>query len=146
MKTASPKPADITRKWYVMDASQLPLGRLATKASQLLIGKGKPNFARHIDVGDFVIIINARQLVVTGNKAESKTYYRHSGYPGGLKQKVMAEVKASQPEQVIYSAVRGMLPVNKLRDGRLKRLKVYAGAEHNHTAQQPETIPLKEVK
>ena len=146
MKTFSAKPADVTRKWYVVDASEVPLGRLATRVATLLTGKGKPQFTHHIDTGDYVVIVNAAKLKVTGGKETKKVYYRHSGYPGGLKEATLEEVLAKDPTQAVIHAVRGMLPVNKLRDGRLARLKVYAGAEHNHEAQQPETISLKEGK
>lgn len=146
-KTFSAKPSDVTRKWYVLDASEVPLGRLSTKAATLLTGKEKPQFTHHIDTGDFVIIVNAEKLVVTGDKLKSKMYYRHSGYPGGLKEATLADKLAKGAStEVVERAIRGMLPVNKLRDGRLARLKVYAGSEHNHAAQKPETISLKEGK
>jgi len=146
MKTFSAKPSDVVRKWYVIDASEAPLGRVATKVATLLTGKGKPQFTQHIDTGDFVVIINAGNLQVTGNKMEDKMYYRHSGYPGGLKEASLKEVLAKTPERALYEAVRGMLPVNKLRDPRLARLKIYAGAEHNHAAQKPEAISVKGTK
>lgn len=146
MKTFSAKPSDVTRKWYVIDASEAPLGRVATKVATLLTGKGKPQFTQHIDTGDFVVIINAGNLQVTGNKMEDKMYYRHSGYPGGLKEASLKEVLVKTPERAMYEAVRGMLPVNKLRDARLARLKIYAGAEHNHAAQKPEAISVKGTK
>ena len=147
MKTFSAKPSDVTRKWYVIDAAEAPLGRVATKVATLLTGKGKPQFTQHIDTGDFVVIINAGNLNVTGNKLENKMYYRHSGYPGGLKEASLKDVLSGKtPERAIYEAVRGMLPVNKLRDERLKRLKIYVGAEHNHAAQKPEAISVKENK
>lgn len=146
-KTFSAKPSDVVRKWYVLDASEAPLGRLSTKAATLLTGKEKPQFTHHIDTGDFVIIVNAEKLVVTGDKLKSKMYYRHSGYPGGLKEATLADKLAKGAStEVVERAIRGMLPVNKLRDGRLARLKVYAGSEHNHEAQKPETISLKEGK
>ena len=143
MNTYSAKPADITRKWYVIDAAEAPLGRVATKVATLLTGKGKPQFTQHIDCGDFVIIVNAANLKVTGNKLEDKMYYSHSGHPGGLKE---TKLKDIAPEKAIYEAVRGMLPVNKLRDPRLARLKIYAGAEHQHEAQKPEAISVKGSK
>lgn len=146
MRTYSAKPKDITRNWYVLDASEVPLGRLATAAARLLIGKDKPSFTPHVDGGDFVVIINAGSLVTTGNKAAQKTYYRHSGYPGGLRQKKLAEAAATKPEEVVRHAVRGMLPVNKLRPSRLTRLKIYREAEHTHQAQNPQAISLKEKK
>lgn len=146
MKTYSAKPSDVTRKWYVIDASEAPLGRIATVAATLLTGKGKPQFTKHIDTGDYVIIINADQLVVTGNKMETKTYYRHSGFPGGLTETRLKDQMVKDATAPVIKAIRGMLPVNKLRDGRLSRLKVYAGAEHNHEAQKPETFSVKEGK
>lgn len=146
MKTYSAKPADVQRQWYVVDASEAPLGRLATQVAQLLTGKGKPQFTKHIDCGDYVVVINAANLVITGNKDDKKIYNRHSGYPGGLKQATLAEKQAKDPTFAVRHAIRGMLPVNKLRDERLKRLKVYAGAEHEHTAQKPQSISVKEGK
>lgn len=143
MKTYSAKPDDVTRAWYVVDASELTLGRLSTKVAELLTGKGKPMFTKHIDCGDFVIVINAENLVVTGEKQTKKIYYRHSNFPGGLKEISLADQMTKDPTAVIVHSVRGMLPVNKLRDDRLKRLKVYAGSEHNHAAQKPVTISLK---
>lgn len=143
MKTYSAKPADVTRKWYVVDASDATLGRVATEVASLLIGKSKPQFTHHIDCGDYVVIINAKDLVVTGDKLTTKKYYHHSGHPGGLRERTLQEQLQRDPTEVIFHAVRGMLPVNKLRDGRLARLKIYADAEHKHDPQQPETISLK---
>src|SRR5690606_830441 len=141
------KPTDVTRSWYVIDASEAPLGRVATRVATLLTGKEKPMFTKHIDCGDFVVVINSEQTVVTGKKATDKMYYRHSNYPGGLTELTFNEVMEKDPTKAIFKAVRGMLPVNKLRDERLKRLKIYAGPEHNHVAQKPETISVKrEVK
>lgn len=145
-KTFSAKPADVTRKWYVVDASEAPLGRLATVAAQLLTGKGKPSFTKHIDTGDYVIVINADNLVVTGDKMEKKVYYRHSNYPGGLTETKLRHQMEKDATQVIEHAIRGMLPVNKLRNDRLARLKVYAGTEHNHEAQKPEQLTIKAGK
>lgn len=142
MTTYSAKPSDVTRKWYVIDAAEAPLGRTATKIATLLTGKGKPQFTQHIDCGDFVVVINAGTPKVTGNKLEDKMYYRHSGYPGGLKEAQLKDVLTRTPDRAIYEAVRGMLPVNKLRDERLSRLKIYAGPEHNHAAQKPEAISV----
>ncbi|MCA9348307.1 50S ribosomal protein L13 [Candidatus Saccharibacteria bacterium] len=142
-KTYSAKPSEVTRKWYVIDASQAPLGRISTKAATLLTGKEKPMFTKHIDCGDFVIIINAEQTVVTGKKSTDKMYYRHSNYPGGLTELTFNEVMAKDPTTAIFKSIRGMLPVNKLRDERLKRLKIYAGPEHNHAAQKPEILTLE---
>ncbi|HVX57828.1 MAG TPA: 50S ribosomal protein L13 [Candidatus Saccharimonadales bacterium] len=146
MKTYSAKPSDVARKWYVIDASEAPLGRVAAQVAGLLMGKGKPQFTKHIDCGDFVVVINAQDTVATGNKATKKVYHHHTGFPGGIKAATLAETQAKDPTFAITHAVRGMLPVNKLRDERLKRLKVYAGAEHQHQAQKPETISLKEAK
>jgi large subunit ribosomal protein L13 len=146
MKTFSAKPTDVNRQWYVIDAGQAPLGRIATQVAQLLIGKGKPQFTKHIDTGDFVVVINAANIVATGDKLNKKVYYRHSSYPGGLKEATLAEKMEKDPTFAITNAVRGMLPVNKLRDERLKRLKVYAGAEHQHEAQKPTVISATESK
>lgn len=146
MKTYSAKPTDVTRKWYVLDASEAPLGRVATLAATLLTGKGKPQFTHHIDCGDYVVIINADKLVVTGNKVEDKTYYRHSGFPGGLTETTLKKQMDTDSTAAVVKAVRGMLPVNKLRPGRLDRLKVYAGAEHGHEAQKPASLSVKEAK
>jgi len=146
MKTYSAKPSDVTRKWYVVDASEVSLGRAATQIATLLTGKGKPQFTQHIDCGDYVIVVNTDKLVVTGNKMADKKYYRHSGFPGGIKEATLADKMAKDSTEVMVKAVRGMLPVNKLRDDRLKRLKVYAGTEHGHEAQKPEAFSLKEGK
>lgn len=146
MKTYSAKPTEVTRKWYVVDAADATLGRLSTKIATLLTGKGKPMFTSHIDCGDYVIVVNADNLVVTGNKLEKKMYYHHSGYPGGLRETALKDVMAKDSSKAIYEAVRGMLPVNKLRDERLKRLKIYTGPEHDHAAQKPETLNLKGAK
>lgn len=145
-KTYSAKPTEVKRKWYVIDASTAPLGRVSTKAATLLTGKEKPMFTKHIDCGDFVVIINADKTVVTGNKIEDKKYYKHSGFPGGLKELSFKEVMQKDPTKALFQSVRGMLPVNKLRDDRLKRLKIYAGSEHNHHAQQPEEVKLESRK
>lgn len=142
-KTYSAKPSDVTRKWYVIDASEAPMGRVATRAATLLTGKEKPMFTHHIDTGDYVIIVNAAQTVVTGKKAADKMYYKHSGFPGGLTELTFNEVMEKDPTKALHHAIRGMLPVNKLRDERLKRLKIYAGAEHQHEAQKPEAISIK---
>lgn len=142
-KTYSAKPGDVTRAWYVIDASEAPLGRVATRIATLLTGKEKPMFTQHIDCGDFVIVINAAQTVVTGKKADDKMYYRHSGFPGGIKQRTFTEQMDQDPTAAIFKAVRGMLPVNKLRDERLARLKIYADANHKHEAQKPQTLSLK---
>ncbi len=140
MKTYSAKPSDVTRTWYVLNASKTPLGRLSTVAARLLLGKDKPRFTHHIDVGDYVIVINAGSLVATGNKKADKTYFRHSGFPGGLYKRTMAEMN---PIRVIEHSIRGMLPDNKLRKDRLARLKVYMEAEHDHKAQNPVEFDIK---
>ena len=140
MKTYSAKPTDVTRIWHVLDASKTPLGRLSTVAARLLLGKDKPSFTHHIDVGDYVIVINAGSLIVSGNKVAKKTYYRHSGFPGGLYKRTLGEM---DPVSVIEHSIRGMLPVNKLRRGRLARLKVYSDAEHSHRAQNPVEFDIK---
>lgn len=146
MKTYSAKPEDVTRKWYIVDASDTTLGRVATQVATMLTGKGKPQFTKHIDTGDYVVVINAKNLKVTGAKLTDKKYYHHSGYPGGLRERSLEEQLALDPTKVIIHAVRGMLPVNKLRDARLIRLKVYADANHKHDPQKPEIISLKEGK
>ena len=146
MNTYSAKPSDVTRKWYVVDASETTLGRVATQVATLLTGKGKPMFTSHIDCGDFVVVINADKLQVTAAKMTDKMYYNHSGYPGGLRERQHKDVVEKDSTEVILQAVRGMLPGNKLRDGRLARLKIYAGAEHNHAAQKPEVLSLKGAK
>lgn len=142
MKTFSQKPTDISRKWVVVDAATAPLGRVATTAAKYLIGKHKPTYTAHIDSGDYVVVVNAGKLVVTGNKLEDKFYYRHSGFPGGIKKRSLAEQLNIDPTKVIIEAVTGMLPKNKLVDGRLKRLKVFAGTEHTHMPQNPVTIEV----
>ncbi len=146
MKTYSAKPSDVVRKWYVIDAAEAPLGRVATKVATLLTGKSKPQFTAHIDCGDHVIVINAANLKVTGTKLQSKMYYRHSGYPGGLREDTLQNVLDKDPARAIHEAVRGMLPVNKLRDPRLARLKIYAEANHKHEAQKPEPLSVKGTK
>jgi large subunit ribosomal protein L13 len=146
MKTYSAKPTDVTREWYVLDADGQTLGRLATQIASLLTGKGKPIFTKHIDCGDFVIVINTAKLSYTGKKLDDKMYYHHSHFPGGLKEATLSEKILKDPSAPLYTAVRGMLPVNKLRDERLKRLKLYTNEEHNHAAQKPKTINLKEAK
>lgn len=143
MKTYSVKPTDINREWFVVDASEAPVGRVATRIATMLTGKAKPQFSKHIDCGDYVVVINADSLVVTGDKLSKKTYYRHSHFPGGLTEVKLSDKLSQDSCSVIVSAVRGMLPVNKLRDGRLARLKVYRGSEHEHSAQKPKLISLK---
>lgn len=143
MKTYSAKPSEVVREWLVIDASEAPLGRVATEVAQHLTGKKKPMFTQHIDCGDYVIVVNADNLVVTGNKLQDKKYYRHSQYPGSLKTTTLGDQMAKDSTFVIVEAVRGMLPKNKLITERLKRLKVYAGTEHNHEAQKPKKVSVK---
>ncbi len=140
MKTYSPKKADINRKWYLVDAKGQTLGRLATKVAVKLRGKDKPLFAPHVDCGDFVVVINAAEVAVTGNKMDQKMYYRHSGYPGAIKKTPLKKMIQLKPESVIEKAVEGMIPGNRLRKDILKKLKVYAGSEHPHEAQKPEIL------
>ena len=140
MKTYSVKPSEITRRWYVIDADGMTLGRLGTLAAERLMGKHKPMYTTHIDTGDNVVVINAAKIRVTGAKLTDKKYYRHSGYPGGLKEERLEQVLERHPERAIQNAVKGMLPKNKLQAVRMRRLKVYADAEHPHGPQNPETI------
>jgi large subunit ribosomal protein L13 len=142
LKTYSPKPQDVERKWYVIDAEGEVLGRLAAKVAKVVRGKHKPIWAPHADVGDFVVIINADKVRLTGRKAETKVYYRHSGYPGGLKAVPFRRMQAKRPEFVILEAVRGMLPHNRLGRKVLKHVKIYASSTHPHEAQQPEKLEV----
>lgn len=141
-KTFTPRPADIERSWWVADATDLPLGRLASEVARVLRGKHKPIFAPHMDTGDYVVIVNAEKVAVTGNKAEDKRYFRHSGHPGGLITKTFAEVLARHPERILEQAVRGMLPKNRLGRRMLRKLKVYAGPVHPHSAQAPRPLEI----
>jgi len=141
-KTYSPKPTDIERAWHVVDATDLPLGRLASEVAQILRGKHKPMYAPHMDVGDFVVVVNAENVAVTSDKSQSKIYYRHSGYPGGIKAETFESLRERRPEAIIGRAVRGMLPKNKLGRQMLKKLKVHAGPDHPHEAQKPEVLEL----
>ena len=145
MRTFTPKPGDITKNWYVIDATDVVLGRLASQAATLLRGKHKATFAPHVDGGDFVIVINADKVALTGAKATDKMVYRHSGYPGGLSAIPIGELLAKNPQRVIENAVKGMLPKNKLAAQQLTHLKVYAGSEHPHVAQQPQTFEITQV-
>ncbi len=140
MKTYSAKPSDINPEWLLVDAEGVPLGRLASKIAQLLRGKHKPIFTPHMDTGDFVIVINADKVRLSGNKAESKTYFRHTGYPGGARFTSYKEMMEKAPTRIIEHAVKGMLPHNRLGRQVIKKLKIYAGAEHPHEAQQPKTL------
>jgi len=144
MKTYVAKPATIDKKWYVVDASGKTLGRLSTVIADALRGKRKPIYTPNIDTGDFVVVVNAEKVVVTGRKAEQKMYYRHSGYPGGIKSESFARLIGRRPEEVVRRAVKGMLPHNKLGAAQLRKLKVYAGPEHPHEAQHPEVLEVKE--
>lgn len=137
------KPQDVDQKWYVVDAAGKTLGRLATEVATLLRGKHKPTYTPHIDTGDFVIVINSSQITLTGKKLEQKRYYRHSGFPGGLKSITAGDLRASRPERMIEAAVKGMLPKGPLGRSQLKKLKVYAGSEHPHQAQQPIPYELR---
>jgi large subunit ribosomal protein L13 len=141
-KTYYPKPGDVTRDWYIIDAENQNLGRLATRIATLLIGKGKPEYTPGVDVGDFVIILNAEKITVTGNKLDDKMYYRHSGYPGGLKAINLRNQLEKNPDRVITAAVWGMIPHNRFGRKIIKKLKVYRGSEHPHKAQKPKKLEL----
>ena len=143
MKTYTAKPGEIERRWYVVDAEGQNLGRLATRIADTLRGKNKPQFTPHVDTGDFVVVVNAEKIQVTGKKLDEKMYYRHSGYPGGLKQRTLREQLERRPTEVIRLAVRGMLPKNKLAARQITKLKVYAGPEHPHEAQAPQPLEVK---
>ena len=134
---------DRERDWYVVDAQGKTLGRLATQIADVLRGKRKPTYTPHVDVGDFVVVINAEKIAVTGNKLDAKRYWRHSGYPGGIRSRTLGEMLQRQPEEVIRKAVKGMLPRNRLARKQLTKLKVYAGPEHPHQAQKPETLEIE---
>ena len=145
MRTYSPKPGDVQRQWHVIDATDVVLGRLASQAATLLRGKHKPIYAPHVDTGDFVIIVNADKVALTGNKRDTKVAYRHSGYPGGLRQVPYSELLDKHPEKAVEKAVKGMLPHNSLGRQMLKKLKVYAGPEHPHQAQGPTPYEITQV-
>jgi len=145
VRTFTPKPGDVTKNWYVIDATDVVLGRLASQAATLLRGKHKATFAPHVDSGDFVIVINAEKVALTGNKAADKMVYRHSGFPGGLRAVPIGELLEKNPTRVIENAVKGMLPKNKLAAQQLTKLKVYAGPEHPHAAQQPQAFEISQV-
>jgi len=142
-RTFSPKPGDISRSWYVIDAQDVPLGRLASEVAQKLRGKHKPTYAPHVDGGDFVIVVNAGKVHVSGNKEIEKIYYRHSGYPGGLRAETFSQVRKDHPERLVEAAIRGMLPHNRLGRQIFRKLKVYAGPDHPHEAQKPQPLTLK---
>ena len=145
MRTYTPKPGDVERTWYVIDATDVVLGRLATHVATLLRGKHKATFAPHIDNGDFVIVINSDKVALTGNKRENKLAYRHSGYPGGLSSVTYGELLAKRSDRAVEKAVRGMLPKNSIARAQLTKLKVYTGAEHPHGAQQPQPFTISQV-
>ena len=143
MKTYMAKPQTVERKWYVVDATGMPLGRLASQVAAILKGKNKPEYTPHVDTGDYVIVVNTDKVVLTGNKLRDKKYYHYSGYAGGMKVKGYDELMNTSSDFVVEKAVKGMLPHNSLGHKMAKKLKVYKGAEHNHQAQQPELITLK---
>lgn len=145
MRTYSPKPGDIERQWHVIDAADVVLGRLASQVATLLRGKHKPIFAPHMDTGDYVIVVNASKVALTGNKRRDKVAYRHSGYPGGLRQVRYEDLLAKRPERAVELAVKGMLPHNRLGRKVLKKLKVYAGPDHPHAAQKPVPFEIKQA-
>ena len=143
MKTYSAKPGEVSRDWYVVDAEGKTLGRLATQIADTLRGKNKAVYTPHVDTGDFVVVVNAEKVRVTGKKLEQKIYYRHSGYPGGIRSRTLEEMLDRRPEDVIRRAVKGMLPRNRLGRQQLRKLKVYAGPDHPHSAQKPEALEVQ---
>jgi large subunit ribosomal protein L13 len=145
MRTYSPKPGEVERRWHVIDATDVVLGRLASQAAVLLRGKHKATFAPHVDTGDFVIVVNADKVALTGNKRDQKMAYRHSGYPGGLRAIPYSQLLAKHPERAVEKAVKGMLPHNTLGRRQLKKLKVYAGPDHPHQAQQPVPYEISQI-
>ena len=145
MRTYTAKPLELERTWYVVDAEAKTLGRLATQIAGVLRGKGKPAYTPHVDTGDFVIVVNAGKIALTGNKRQTKVAYRHSGYPGGLKKVGYEELLSKRPERAIELAVKGMLPHNRLGNRLIRKLKVYAGPEHPHAAQQPVPFEIKQI-
>ncbi len=145
MKTYSAKSQDVEREWFVIDAAGKTLGRLATQVAQRLRGKHKPVFTPHVDTGDFIIVTNADKIKLTGLKLAQKTYYRHSGYPGGIKSTTAEELLEKKPTDILHTAVKGMLPKNRLGRQMIKKLKIYAGDAHPHEAQQPKTLELKGI-
>ncbi|MGL4713937.1 MAG: 50S ribosomal protein L13 [Shewanella sp.] len=142
MKTFTATPETVTRDWFVVDADGKTLGRIATEIAIRLRGKHKPEYTPHVDTGDYIIVVNAEKVTVTGNKAKGKTYYSHSGFPGGIKQISFEKLQAQKPEMIIEKAVKGMLPKGPLGRAMFRKLKVYAGTEHNHTAQQPQVLDI----
>lgn len=146
-RTWSPKEADVIsgKRWYIVDAEGKTLGRIASVIAATLRGKNKPTYSPHADMGDYVIVVNAEKIVLTGKKETQKRYYRHSGYPGGLRSQTVREVRATHPQRIIHNAVRGMLPGNVLGDRQLRKLKIYAGPNHPHATQRPEPLSLDQV-
>ena len=142
-KTFTPRPADIDRSWWLVDAAGLPLGRVASEVARILRGKHKPKFAPHMDMGDFVVVVNAEQVAVTGAKEDDKSYFRHSGYPGGISQRSFRELLDTHPERVVEKAVRGMLPRNRLGRAMGRKLRVYAGPDHPHGGQGPQPLSFE---
>ena len=143
MKSYMARPLEVERKWYVVDAEGKHLGRLATEIVRVLRGKNKPQYTPHVDVGDFVVVVNADRVAVTGRKAEQKVYRRHSGYPGGMKETSYEQMLARKPTEVLRKAVYGMMPKTRLARKQFKKLKIYAGPEHPHSAQDPQTLEVK---
>lgn len=144
-KTFTPTPGDLSHDWFVVDATDVPLGRLASNVAQILRGKHKPTFAPHMDGGDYVVVINAEKIAVTGRKEDEKIYYRHSGYPGGLRAASLRQLRETYPDRIIRNAIRGMLPKNRLGRQIFGKLKVYAGPEHPHAAQNPQPLDIRKV-
>jgi large subunit ribosomal protein L13 len=142
-KTWNAKPGELDRRWYLVDAEGKTLGRLATQIADMLRGKGKPEYTPHVDTGDFVVVVNAEKIAVTGKKLDEKIYYRHSGYPGGLRQRTLREQLGRRPTEVLRKAVKGMLPRNRLARQQINKLKIYAGPAHPHEAQKPEVWEVK---
>jgi len=142
-KTWNAKPGELQRRWYLVDAEGKTLGRLATQIADLLRGKGKPQYTPHVDTGDFVIVVNAEKIAVTGKKLDEKLYYRHSGYPGGLRSRTLREQLERRPTEVLRKAVKGMLPKNRLARQQINKLKIYPGPEHPHDAQKPEPLEVQ---
>jgi large subunit ribosomal protein L13 len=143
MKTYNAKPGEVAREWYLVDADGQILGRLATRIADTLRGKRKPEYTPHVDTGDFVVVVNAERIAVTGNKLDQKRYYRHSGYPGGLRSRTLRDQLERRPTEVLRAAVKGMLPKNRLARQQLTKLKIYAGPEHPHAAQNPRPLDLE---
>jgi large subunit ribosomal protein L13 len=144
MKTWNAKPGEVERRWYLVDAEGQTLGRLATRIADTLRGKNKPQYTPHVDTGDFVVVVNAEKVAVTGKKLDDKIYYRHSGYPGGLKSRTLREELNRRPTEVLRKAVKGMLPRNRLARKQINKLKIYAGPEHPHDAQAPRPLTLED--